>query len=398
MPSLEIIKRRIPLQNRPLHPAPYRGIIITAGDNLRLKEMNLNIKRRLHNIMVTGGAGFIGVNFIRNLLSNRKFSGRIVNVDALTYAGNTMSLPDVPEKHEGRYFFLKADICDTERIYGIMKDFGIDTIINFAAQSHVDRSIINPSDFVGTNIFGTFSLLEAARKSWKPGRGYLFHQVSTDEAYGTLGSEGSFSEASPYSPRSPYSASKASADLLAKAYYHTYGLPVTISNSSNNYGPYQFPEKLVPLMINNMLERKPLPIYGDGKQVRDWIYVEDHVRGIWLILEKGIEGESYNIGGGIEHENIRLVHLLCRLVAEETGAVEKDLRELIIHVKDRPGHDRRYSMDCGKIIRELGWQRRYTLKKGLAKTVKWYIDNTPWVENVRNGEYLRWMDENYGNR
>ena len=347
--------------------------------------------RLLKNILVTGGAGFIGANFIRYLFSLKEFKGTIFNVDALTYAGNLMNLNDLSEKYPGRYFFYHYNICDKKKISELIQNQNIDTVINFAAESHVDRSIINPETFIKTNVSGTFNLLEAARLFWKDRQDVVFHQVSTDEVYGSLGKKGFFKETTPYAPRSPYSASKAAGDLIAKSYYHTYQLPVTVSNCSNNYGPYQFPEKLVPLMLNNMLENRPLPLYGDGKHIRDWIYVEDHISGIWSILKKGKAGESYNIGGDNEYENKRLVYLLCEIVAEEAGLNIEKLTKLITYVKDRQGHDRRYAIDCNKIKDTLGWKQKFTMMKGLKKTVRWYLTNTLWTERVKSGEYLDWI-------
>lgn len=355
-------------------------------------------ERILKNIMVTGGAGFIGVNFIRYLYSLDEFKGTIFNIDALTYAGNAMSLEDIAKRYPERYIFFHQNICDRKKMSEIVQQHDIDTIVNFAAESHVDRSILNPEVFIQTNIAGTFALLEAARLSWKDKPEVLFHQVSTDEVYGSLGEKGAFAETTPYAPRSPYSASKASADLLAKAYCHTYGLPVTVSNCSNNYGPYQFPEKLIPLMLNNMLEGKSLPVYGDGRHVRDWLYVEDHASAIWNILKKGKTGESYNIGGDNEFENIRLVNILCEIAADEAHTDTERLKNLITHVKDRPGHDRRYAIDCSKIKKELGWNQNFTFTEGLRKTVRWYLDNTAWIKQVKSGEYMRWIEHNYGKR
>jgi len=356
------------------------------------------------NVLVTGGAGFIGLNFIRFLLGNPEFSGRVVNLDKLTYAGNLMSLADVEEKFGGkRYFFERGDIRDYERVRSLFEKYGIDLVVHFAAESHVDRSIYGPKDFILTNVEGTFSLLEAARKHWSGREDVRFHHVSTDEVYGSLGETGRFRETTPYDPRSPYSASKASSDHIVRAYHHTYGLPVTISNCSNNYGPYQFPEKLIPLMILNAAEGRPLPVYGDGGNVRDWLYVEDHCEALWLVIRKGRAGETYNVGGECEKKNIDVVRDICGMLEElrpikENPSVTADVdsyRDLIAFVPDRPGHDRRYAIDCGKITRELGWRRRHDYPEALRRTVRWYLDNPGWVAQVRSGEYRRWVEKHY---
>ena len=300
------------------------------------------MKRPLSSIMVTGGAGFIGSNLIRMLFSSLEFSGRVVNVDKLTYAGNPANLADVEKAHGGdRYAFEQVDICDAEAVRGVMTRYGVDTVIHLAAESHVDRSILGPRAFIDTNIVGTFTLLEAARAVWKDRTDVLFHHVSTDEVFGSLGDAGFFFETTPYDPRSPYSASKASSDHLVRAYHHTYNLPVTLSNCSNNYGPYQFPEKLIPVMILNMLERKPLPVYGKGENIRDWLYVMDHASAIWAIVSRSELGETYTVGGENEWRNIDLVKELCGLMAEATGDPVDDYLALIKYVTDRPGHDRR---------------------------------------------------------
>lgn len=352
--------------------------------------------RKLKNIIVTGGSGFIGSNFIRYLFEKADFQGTIVNVDKLTYAGNPENLADINEKHGGsRYFFAHADICDQDKINSLFSGHDIDTIIHFAAESHVDRSILGPRDFIQTNIMGTFTLLEAARGHWKDRNDVLFHHVSTDEVYGSLGDMGYFYETTPYNPRSPYSASKASSDHLAMAYHHTYKLPVTMSNCSNNYGPFQFPEKLIPVMILNMKDEKPLTVYGDGKNIRDWLYVDDHNSAVWAIVNRGRPGETYNIGGENEWENIKLVNALCETMARFTGKEKDYYKKLITYVKDRPGHDWRYAINCDKIKMELGWKQVYNFKEGLDATVKWYLDNEKWIENVKNGEYRKWMEMNY---
>jgi dTDP-glucose 4,6-dehydratase len=349
--------------------------------------------------MVTGGAGFIGSNFIRYLLGQSNFAGRIVNLDALTYAGNPESLLDIDAAKGGkRYFFERGDICDRGFVEGLFGKHEIDTVVHFAAESHVDRSIHGPEAFIKTNVMGTWTLLDVARLAWKDREDVLFHHVSTDEVYGSLGDTGAFTEATPYDPRSPYSASKASSDHLVRAYHHTYGLPITLSNCSNNYGPYQFPEKLIPLMIMNMIEGKPLPVYGDGKNIRDWVYVEDHNDAVWLIMRKGPTGESYNIGGENEWTNIDLLMNLMGIVARRLGKEKKSLEGLITYVKDRPGHDRRYAIDCSKIKGELGWKQGVDFEEGLEKTVDWYFEQKEWVGRVRSGEYRKWIERNYSAR
>lgn len=356
--------------------------------------------RTFKNIMVTGGAGFIGSNFIMYLLGSQSgFSGRVINVDKLTYAGNLSNLAEVERKHgqkgDGRYVFERADIVDRPAMERIMAAYEVDAIVHFAAESHVDRSIHGPEDFVRTNVMGTFTLLDVARKAWQGRKDVLFHHVSTDEVYGSLGDSGYFTEETPYDPRSPYSASKASSDHLVMAYAHTYGLPVTLTNCSNNYGPYQFPEKLIPLMISNMVSGKPLPVYGDGKNIRDWLYVEDHNAAVWLVMQKGIEGQKYNLGGENEWENIQLLQKLIDIVAKEAGKDPEGIRATISYVKDRPGHDRRYAIDCSKIKTELGWKQSVDFGEGLLKTVRWYLANAEWANNIITGEYRTWVDKNY---
>jgi dTDP-glucose 4,6-dehydratase len=376
----------------------------------------------LKNILVTGGCGFIGVNFIRLLFKHTpEFTGRIINLDALTYAGNITSLQEIEKefgidrKPEPRYFFELGDICDRQGLEAIFAKYNVDTVVNFAAESHVDRSILGPETFIKTNVMGTFALLDVARRRWQISTGdpfqplpvsadadyspgVIFHHVSTDEVYGSLGGTGFFTETTPYDPRSPYSASKAASDHLVMAWHHTYGLPVTLSNCSNNFGPFQFPEKLIPLMIINMLEGKPLPVYGDGKNIRDWLYVDDHNRAIWTILSKGSAGEKYNIGGENERENVAIIDGLINIVARKTGADPQKIRGTIQFVKDRPGHDRRYAIDCAKIKETLGWKRETPFEEGLARTVDWYMDNMPWINRIRSGEYRYWVEENYGRR
>lgn len=351
--------------------------------------------RKPQNILVTGGCGFIGGNFIRHLLSRSDFSGHIVNVDKLTYAGNPLSLRDIAATHPNRYRFVHADICDGARMNKLFVDEAIDTVIHFAAESHVDRSIHGPAEFIQTNIVGTFTLLEVARTAWRDRSDGLFHHVSTDEVYGSLGSTGQFHETTAYDPHSPYSASKASSDHLVNAYHHTYGLPATISNCSNNFGPYQFPEKLIPLMILNLVEGEPLPVYGDGKNVRDWLFVPDHCAAIWEIVTRGRVGETYNIGGDNEWMNIDIVHLLCDIMAETTGKKREEYTRLIAFVTDRPGHDRRYAINCDKIKSELGWRPTPDFPELLRRTVQWYLANSMWIESVRTGEYRRWIETNY---
>jgi len=351
-------------------------------------------------ILVTGGAGFIGSNFIRYLFEKIQYEGIVVNVDKLTYAGNLDNLIDIDKQFGGKhYFFEHVDICDYTAIDTLFSNYRPDCVIHFAAESHVDRSIHGPKDFIHANIIGTFNLLEAARKWWEGAfDSCRFHHISTDEVYGSLGDSGYFYETTPYDPRSPYSASKASSDHLVMAYFHTYRLPVTISNCSNNYGPYQFPEKLIPLMILNMLEGKPLPVYGDGKNVRDWLYVEDHCSGVWLVVNEGKVGQTYNIGGENEWHNIDLVHKLCEIVASKTGKSDDYYKRLITFVKDRPGHDRRYAINCDKIKQELGWKQSVTFDEGLEKTVDWYLHNEEWIQRIKTGKYLEWIEVNYKKR
>lgn len=355
--------------------------------------------RSFKNILVTGGAGFIGSNLIRVLLTKSSFTGRIINLDKLTYAGNAASLDDVAAQFPERYVFRQGDICDRELVDGLFAEYQIDAVCHLAAESHVDRSIEGPEAFIRTNVNGTFTLLDAARKSWNGEyEGKLFHHVSTDEVYGSLGETGYFHETTPYDPRSPYSASKASSDHLVMAYFHTYGMPITMTNCSNNYGPYQFPEKLIPVMIENMLQGKALPVYGDGKNIRDWLFVEDHNSAVWAVMESGRLGETYNIGGENEWENIRLVNTLCEVVAEEASLDADTLKGLITYVKDRPGHDQRYAINCDKLKSELGWTQSLDFTEGLRHTVRWYLDNRDWIENITSGEYLKWMEKNYSER
>ncbi len=390
--------------------------------------------RTLHNILITGGAGFIGCNFIHylfglsnsgtDLFGDANFTGNVVNVDCLTYAGNLESLKDVEEKYgsgilnqaqddkgashaeldsaskKQRYFFEKVDICDRAEIERIFKQYDIDTVIHFAAESHVDRSILGPEAFIKTNVMGTYTLLDVARKYWNvsldnPRDDVLFHHISTDEVYGSLGETGYFLETTPYDPRSPYSSSKASSDHIVMAYYHTYGLPITLSNCTNNYGPFQFPEKLLPLMISNIKDDKNLPVYGKGDNIRDWIYVEDHNRGVWEIVNKSPAGEKWNLGGEDERQNIKLLDEVIDLTAKEIGKDAEEVRKTITYVKDRPGHDKRYAIDCTKAKTRLGWERKMTFEQGLLATIRWYLNHGEWIANIQSGAYKDWIEKNY---
>lgn len=348
-------------------------------------------------ILITGGCGFIGTNFIRYLFTQNDFTGKIINLDALTYAGNPNNLLDIEKTFSDRYQFIHGDICNYTLIQELFAKYSIDGIVHFAAESHVDRSIVGPRAFIETNILGTFNLLEVARAHWKDRKDVFFHHISTDEVFGSLGQKGYFYETTPYDPRSPYSASKASSDHLVSAYFHTYQLPVTISNCSNNYGPYQFPEKLIPLMICNMLVGKELPIYGDGLNSRDWLYVTDHCSGIWSIIKNGRVGETYNIGGENEWTNKKLLIKLCEIM-NEIRPVSGSYKELITYVKDRPGHDRRYAINCDKIKQELGWSQSCNFEIGLHLTVEWYLNNQKWVQQISSGEYQHWLEVNYSKR
>lgn len=358
----------------------------------------IEFMRKLSNILVTGGSGFIGSNFIHYIF-DQDFNGRIINLDKLTYAGNPENLAAIDKKFGGqRYFFEKCDICDYEKVKKIFKKYDVDTVVHFAAESHVDRSIFGPKDFIETNIMGTFNLLEVARSCWEGRDDTLFHHVSTDEVYGSLGNTGFFFEDTSYDPRSPYSASKASSDHIVRAYIHTYGFNATLSNCSNNYGPYQFPEKLIPVMIMNIREEKNLPVYGDGKNIRDWLYVNDHNSAVWAIINKGKTGDTYNIGGENEWENLKLVNVLCEKMAIFIGKDKDYYKKLITYVKDRPGHDRRYAINCEKLKNELGWKQSVDFDRGLDITIKWYLDNQKWIDNVRSGEYKKWIEKNYTGR
>ena len=348
----------------------------------------------MKNILVTGGAGFIGSNFVK-IMVEKYPDYNIINLDALTYAGNLESLSDIDTA--SNYTFVKADIRDREVIEQIFKTQNIDMVVNFAAESHVDRSIEEPEVFLTTNIIGTQVLLDAAKKYWKVNpddkyckeykEGVKFLQVSTDEVYGALGETGMFVETMPLMPNSPYSASKASADMIVRAYNETFGLPMNITRCSNNYGPYQFPEKLIPLMINNCLKEKDLPVYGDGMQVRDWLHVSDHCAAIDTVLHKGKDGEVYNIGGNNEKANIEIVKLLIKTLGKS--------EVLIKYVKDRPGHDRRYAIDNTKITTELGWEPEYTFEQGMKETIQWYLENTDWIDNIISGDYANYYDKMY---
>ena len=349
-------------------------------------------------ILVTGGAGFIGSNFV---LSERSQKRCIVNLDLLTYAGNPLNLREL--NGDPDHIFVKGDIGDRRLVQKLLTDYQPDAVVNFAAESHVDRSIDSPESFIQTNIVGTYHLLEEARAYWKslpPGRreGFRFLHVSTDEVYGSLGPEDpAFTENTPYAPNSPYSASKAGSDHLVRAYYHTFGLPTIITNCSNNYGPRQFPEKLTPLILLNAIEGKPLPVYGDGLNIRDWLYVADHCEALRVVLEKGKPGETYNIGGSCEKTNIEIVEALCALLDEMAPESRyAPHRSLITFVKDRPGHDRRYAVDCSRIERELGWRAKETFESGLRKTIRWYLDNREWVESIKSGAYRDWIAKQYG--
>lgn len=348
----------------------------------------------MKNLLITGGAGFIGTHLVKRLVHSYP-DYRIVNLDKLTYAGNLENLRDV--ESAPNYVFVKGDILNQELLRELFETYRFDGVIHLAAESHVDRSISNPLSFVETNVIGTVCLLNAAYTSWQDDfGGRLFYHVSTDEVYGSLGETGFFTEMTPYDPRSPYSASKASSDHLVRAYFHTYGLPVIISNCSNNYGPYQFPEKLIPLMINNIWQQKPLPVYGDGRYTRDWLWVEDHAAAIDLIFHQGSIGETYNIGGNNERRNIELVQTLCDIMDELLDRPSGTSRQLITFVKDRPGHDRRYAIDASKLKNTLGWSPTVQPEEGLRRTAEWYLANSEWLEHVTSGEYQRYYEKQYG--
>ncbi|MBI5839222.1 MAG: dTDP-glucose 4,6-dehydratase [Chloroflexi bacterium] len=355
----------------------------------------------MQNILVTGGAGFIGSNFVHYLLDAEP-DVKVINLDALTYAASPENLENLPDP--GRHVFVKGNILDRDLVNGLMQEHSIGTVVHFAAESHVDRSILGPELFLQTNIMGTFTLLEAARAFWS-GKGLehpevRFHHVSTDEVYGSLGPDDpAFSETTPYSPNSPYAASKAGSDHIVRSYAHTFNLPTTITNCSNNYGPRQFPEKLISLIILNALAGKDLPIYGDGRQVRDWLFVEDHCEAIWTVVKRGVPGETYNVGGNNQPTNLSIVESICDLLDELVPDQHTPRRNLIKFVTDRPGHDRRYAMNIGKISRTLGWRPRHTLQNGLRETIQWYLSNMDWANAIRErNEYQKWVSKNYSQR
>jgi dTDP-glucose 4,6-dehydratase len=339
------------------------------------------------NLLITGGAGFIGSNLIHHLIDRPEIK-LLVNLDCLTYAGHRLNLEKVSQ--HPKYVFEKVDLRNKPDVIQVVQKHAITHVMHLAAESHVDRSITGPGDFIHTNVVGTFNLLEACRASWlstltsQPSTSFRFHHISTDEVYGSLGPTGLFTETTPYAPNSPYSASKAASDLLVRAYHHTYGLPTVITNCSNNYGPYQFPEKLIPVVIQSVLARKSVPVYGDGMNVRDWLYVRDHTEALWLVLNRGRLGETYNIGGHNEWANLRIVELICDLIDEMAPPSEggRSSRQLITFVKDRPGHDRRYAIDAGKIQKEFGWVPAHKFEQGIRETVRWYLDNQEWVRKV----------------
>jgi dTDP-glucose 4,6-dehydratase len=360
----------------------------------------------MKNVLVTGGAGFIGSNFVHYLL-NKEPEAQIINLDALTYAGSLENLRALPAPE--RHTFVQGDICDRNLVEGLMRTHAIDTVVHFAAETHVDRSIVGPALFIQTNVVGTFTLLDVAKQVWleeklfgpDPVDKVRFHHVSTDEVFGSLNPDDlPFSETTPYDPRSPYAASKAASDHLVRAYGHTYGLPYTITNCSNNYGPFQFPEKLIPLMILNAVNGKALPIYGDGQQVRDWLYVEDHCEAIWTVLKAGISGETYGVGGGNQPVNLEVVNTLCDILDEvRPTSIHVPHNQLIRYVADRPGHDRRYAMDIAKISQELGWQPRESLTSGILKTVEWYLSHPDWLNTIgQQQQYQGWLEKNYTTR
>lgn len=346
-------------------------------------------------ILITGGAGFIGSHLVR-LMVNKYPNYLIVNLDALTYAGNPANLRDVEQA--ANYRFERVDICDVEAVREVFDRHSIDSVIHLAAESHVDRSIDDPFAFARTNVLGTLTLLQVAKERWNDGAPHLFYHVSTDEVYGSLGTEGAFTELSRYEPHSPYSASKASSDHFVRAFHDTFGLPIVVSNCSNNYGPYQFPEKLIPLFINNIRERRPLPVYGRGQNVRDWLYVEDHARAIDLIFHRGRVGETYNIGGSNEWRNIDLVRLLVATTDRLLGRAEGEDDNLITFVRDRAGHDLRYAIDSTKLREELGWTPEVDFEKGIERTVRWYLDNEEWLTAVTSGEYRNYYSRMYDQR
>lgn len=347
-------------------------------------------------ILITGGAGFIGSHVVR-LFVTKYPDYQIVNLDVLTYAGNLENLKDIADAPN--YIFVKGDITDEQFVYDLFSRYAFDGVVHLAAESHVDRSITDPLAFIRTNVFGTANLLNAAKNTWKGNmEGKRFYHISTDEVYGSLGKEGFFTETTSYDPRSPYSASKASSDHFVRAYYHTYGLPVVISNCSNNYGANHFPEKLIPLSINNIKNNKPIPIYGKGENIRDWLFVNDHARAIDTIFHKGVEGETYNIGGNNEWTNIDLIYKLCEIMDRKLGREKGESAKLITFVKDRAGHDMRYAIDSSKLQKDLGWKPSLQFEKGLEKTVDWYLENQEWLDNIINGEYQHYYEKQYTDR
>jgi len=349
----------------------------------------------MKNILITGGAGFIGCHVVK-LFVKKYPEYRIINMDKLTYAGNLENLKDI--ENEPNYIFEKVDICDIQKVREVFEKYSIDSVIHLAAESHVDRSITNPFEFAQTNIMGTLTLLNQAKESWKDNyEGKLFYHISTDEVYGSLGDEGFFLEDTPYDPKSPYSAAKASSDHFVRAYSNTFGMPIVITNCSNNYGPNQFPEKLIPLFINNIRNNKQLPVYGEGLNVRDWLYVEDHARAIDVVFHSGKKGDTYNIGGFNEWTNIALIKVICRAMDRRLGREEGTSEELITYVTDRAGHDLRYAIDSTKLSEELGWKPSLQFEEGIEKTVDWYMENQEWMDNITSGEYQEYYNEMYKN-